>query len=153
MKKLLLTFAIVALSLVGFGQTYVSPSVSFYNGTGSFSQRTQATVEVGRTWDAFSLGLAGGVLDLTKQAKAYAEARATFTAFQKGKVSLSGTLGAGRIFDSPENFLTELGVTGGVAINKNVGVNLSAGKYFFNGTNSASQASYIGVGLQFSLND
>ena len=149
MKKVLLGMMLF-ISAASFGQTYVSGNVSFYNGTGNFDNKGMATVEVGKTWDVLSVGLAGGVTQFSN-GNVYLEARTGVTVFQKGRVSVAPNLGVGYVFDSNTKYLVEYGVTGSVSINKCCSMSLFAGSYHFNGGSAYSKATFTGIGFTHSF--
>ena len=149
MKKVLLVLMLF-ISAVSFSQTYVSGSVSIYNRTGNFDNKGMATVEVGKTWDVFSIGLAGGVTSFS-QGNAYLELRSSVKVFEKGKVSLSPNLGVGYVFDSNTDYLVEYGGTCNLSLNKNHAISLFAGVYHFNGTNAYNKATFTGVGYTYTF--
>jgi hypothetical protein len=154
MKKVMTLILCTMLALTGFSQWYISPSVSFYNGAGNFDQKGMATVEVGKTFeDVLSVGVAVGKTDFTSNSKVYTEARFTVNAITKGKISILGTLGAGYIFDSETNFLTEYGISGSYAVTKGWGVSLFTGKYNFNGGLTSSTATFVGVGVTLNFSE
>lgn len=147
MRKVL-TVVAVLLSMVSFSQTYVNGLFSYYDGTGTFGQKSMGTVEVGRTWDVLSVGVAGGVTSFTG-GNAYLEVRPSVTVFQKDRVSVSATLGAGYVFDSPTNLLVEVSGSGNLSLNKNWSLSLFAGKYRFNGKRVATTATFVGTGVTY----
>lgn len=152
MKKLMLILALVAATVVNAQNFYLSPSVSVFNGTGTFSEKAMPTLEIGRTFeDVFSAGVAVGRTSFHESGKYYVEFRPTLTVFSKGAFSASGTLGAGYIFDSPQNFLTEYCGTMSVKLSKLTSLSIFAGGYKFEGKDVSNKYTFVGTGLTFTL--
>ncbi len=151
MKKLIVMFALCAISALGYSQAYVSPSFSYYDGVGQFKDKAMLTLEVGKTInETLSVGVAGGVLNF-RDYTPYVELRPTVTVLSLNNVSLSGTLGVGYVFNQHENLLVELGTNLGYSFSDKFTWNLGAGLYKFNGENSASKATYVSTGFTYSL--
>ena len=153
MKKLILATCLCIYSVLGYSQFYVSPSFSYYNGTGEFKDKGMATLEVGKTFkETVSVGLAGGVLNF-RDYTPYAELR-TSTVFHSYKnISVAGVLGAGYVFqDSPQNLMVEYGGAVNIGLSNRYTLSISGGAYKFNGRSSASSTSYVGTGLTYSFN-
>ena len=150
MKKLLLLIALM-FSLSGFGQQkYVSGSFSYYDGGGSFNQQAMATVEVGTyIHDVATVGLAGGVTSFT--GNAYLEVRPSLMVWSSNQFSVSGTIGAGYVFNSTQSFLTEYCGTMTYTTPKGLGFSIFAGGYKFNGANDFSKYTFIGTGISYTL--
>ncbi len=150
MKKILFVLGIFA-SFGAFSQkNYVSANYSYYNGAGTFGQQSMVTLEVGRDFGGVSVGIAGGVTAFTN-GNAYVEARVSPTLWKSGRWSVSGTLGAGHILNSPEYLLTEYGASVNCLVSKSVTLNISSGAYNFNGKNVSSKYSYVGTGVSLAF--
>lgn len=150
MKKLVTILALVACMSVN-AQTYVSGSFSYYNGGGEFSQQAMATVEVGKTINnTLSLGVAGGVTAFSG-GNYYAEFRPSMILWSYKNFSVSGTLGAGYVFNSTKSFLTEYCGSMNYGISDNWSVSFFGGGYNFNGQSSASKYTFVGTGLTFTI--
>lgn len=111
----------------------ISPSV-FLNSPGSFKDKAMATVEVGKTWDPVSVGVAVGRMNFTKQPGVdtvwYLELRTTYNVLLKNDFFAGISFGTGHIFNAKESFLTEFSYNMGYSINQSVSVSLFQGLYF-----------------------
>lgn len=152
MKKWLLVL-IILLPHILRAQYYCSVMPAFYTGSGSITQRTTFDVEVGKQWDAFSLGLelgktnfeANGLRDTTF----YTEIRPNLNVFQQGKFTNTLTIGLGYIFNAHQNFLTEFTTGIEYSFNKNYAFNLYYGTYYFGGKESSSNQNFIGMSVTY----
>jgi hypothetical protein len=133
----------------GFCQTYISLAPSLTNTAGTIADKSNIAVEVGKQWDAFSVGLAFGKSTLSKvtgrDTSNYLEIRPNLNVFQQGKFTNTFTAGIGYIFQAEENLLTE--VTYGIeySLTENVHFNVNFGQFFYSGKESASNVSFFGV--------
>lgn len=150
MKKVALILAMM-VSLAASAQVYVSASFSHYNGGGNFNQQGMVTGEIGYTIQkTLSLGVAGGVTSFSNT-NPYLEFRPSVTLWSYRNFSVSGSLGAGYVFNTPENFLTEYCGTINWAFAGNLSASVFGGGYSFNGKQSASKYTFVGAGLTLSL--
>lgn len=148
MKKVILLAGIL-LSLTVGAQTYVSGSFSYYNGTGTFAQKSMGTIELGRVVkNVATLGLAVGKTNFSA-GKTYVEFRPSFMVWQNRGFYLSGTLGGGYIFDSPQDFLMEYCVNGGYNVSERWVVSIFAGAYKFDGKSLTSNYTFCGTGITY----
>ncbi len=73
----------------GFSQTYISLNPSLTNDAGTIPQKANLSLEIGRQWDVFSVGLDVGKTSLGKvsgrDTTAYLEIRPNLNIFQQGK--------------------------------------------------------------------
>lgn len=150
MKKVLTILAVLATTALS-AQYYVSGSFSVFNGTGTFCEKAMPTLEVGRSLDALSVGIAGGRTSFHESGKYYVELRPSLTVFSKGNFSAAGTIGVGYIFDSGQNFLTEYCGTMSYAFKRKWSASLFAGGYKFEGKNLSTKYTFIGTGLTYTL--
>lgn len=150
MKKLFIVSMVALSGLFCSAQNYVSGSLSYYNGSGTFCQQAMPTVELGVTVSKVSLGIAGGFTAFSK-GDFYTEFRVSPTIWEKGRFCISGSLGAGYVFNKANQLLTEYG--GGVAysLSNRLSVGLFAGKYYFSGKTVASSATFTGVSTTVSF--
>lgn len=151
MKKLLTILAVFLTLGVSAQQSYVSGSYSFYNSPGTFSQKSMGTLEVGRyVHNVATLGIAAGVTSFSG-GKAYVEFRPSLIVWSSNQFSLSGTLGAGYIFDSPQSFLSEYTGTASYSFKNNMSVSVFAGGYKFSGKRISSDYTFVGTGLTINI--
>ena len=150
MKKLFLISMIFMSGLFCSAQSYVSTSLSYYNGSGTFCQQAIPTVEVGVTFSKVSVGIANGFTSFN-DGSFYSELRVSPTLWEKGRWSVSGSLGAGYVFNKANQLLTEYGGGIGYSLSKAVSVGLFAGKYNFSGKTVSSSATFTGAAVTFSF--
>lgn len=128
---------------------YLTLSTSvFTNAIGTFNQKAFCSIEAGRTFGIFDMGLLFGRLNLAKSDSSwFAEILSTINVFSKGRFSEALTLGAGRIFNRKENFLTEITNSINFAPNNRMIITVYLGNYFFDGKLSTSKAQFMGLSL------
>ena len=134
-------------------QTYVSLAPSITNDVGTFVQKSNVAVEVGRQWDVFSLGLDFGKTSMGKvqgrDTTAYLELRPNLNIFQQGKFTNTFTAGIGYIFNAKNNLMTELTTGIEYALNGQFHFNVFFGQYYYSGKMSASTVTFFGVSGMF----
>jgi len=154
MKKLL-TIILVLVSISCYSQPYVSFSPSLFTNAGNLKQRFSPTIEVGKQWDAFSLGFDVGRLNVTKQKSIdttyYFEVRPNLNVFQQGLFTNTLTIGVGYIFNASENIMTELTTGIEYTPNKRWSYNIFVGTYYNSGPNSASNNNFFGLSIMYYL--
>lgn len=130
-------------------QTYISFAPSLTNTAGTIVEKSNIAIEVGKQWDAFSLGVAFGKTTLSKvtgrDTSNYFEIRPNLNVFQQGKFTNTFTAGIGYIFQAKENLLTE--VTYGIeySLTQKLHFNANFGQFFYSGRESASNVSFFGI--------
>ena len=153
MKKKLLTFLLSITIQFSFAQTYISLVPSLTNSAGTILEKANVSVEVGRQWDVFSLGIDVGKTSLGKidgrDTTAYIELRPNLNVFQQGKFTNTFTAGIGYVFNSRLNLMTEL--TSGIeyAFNSRLHFNVMFGQYFYSGKADASDVTFFGASAMF----
>lgn len=131
------------------GQTYISLAPSLTNTPGTYAEKSNIAIEVGRQWDVFSMGLDIGKTSMGKvtgrDTTAYLELRPNLNVFQQGKFTNTFTAGIGYIFNAKESLMTEL--TSGIeyAHNEQLHLNIFFGQYFYSGRYSASNVTFFGI--------
>jgi hypothetical protein len=136
-------------------QTYISIAPCITNTPGTFSEKTNIALEVGRQWDVFSMGLDLGKTSFGpmngKDTSVYLELRPNLNIFQQGKFTNTFTAGIGYIFNSTQNLMTEL--TSGIEYNytDKIHFNIYFGQYFYSGKTDASNATFFGISAMFYL--
>lgn len=137
--------------------TYLSlGNAVFINTTGTVNQKAFMTLEVGRTFGIFDLGLVIGRLNLASAAPGpdsswFAEVLPTINVFSKGRFSEAFTLGVGRIFNRKENFLTEITNSINFAPNNRFIITVYQGNYAFDGKFSTTHASFMGLSFTYNF--
>ncbi len=136
-------------------QTYLSFVPSLTNSAGTLAEKANLSFEAGRQWDVFSLGADIGKTSLGKNdgrdTTIYVEVRPNLNIFQEGKFTNTLTPGIGLIFNSKENFMTEL--TSGIeyAYSPNWHLNIYFGQYYYSGRSSASNVTFFGLSIMYFL--
>lgn len=138
-----------------YGYLTLSSSV-FTNAIGTFNQKVFFSAEGGRSFGIFDIGLAVGRLNVVKADKGldsnwFAEILPTINVFSKGRFSEALTLGAGRIFNRKENFLTEVTNSINFGVNNRTVITVYQGNYFFDGKLSTSRAQFMGLSVTFNF--
>lgn len=151
--QLFLSIVFLSLSIQGEAQTYLSLNPSLSNQAGSFADKSNLAIEVGRQWDVFSLGLIAGKNSLAKpvghDTTTYVELRPNLNVFQQGKFTNTFTAGIGYIFNAKENLLTE--VTSGIeyAFSPQIHFNIVFGQYYYSGRYSDSNSTFFGISCMY----
>ncbi len=149
-----LAFLMVAATY-STAQTYLSFVPSLTNSAGTLAEKANLSFEAGRQWDVFSLGADVGKTSLGKNdgrdTTVYLEVRPNLNIFQEGKFTNTLTPGIGVIFNSKENFMTEL--TSGIeyAYSPNWHLNIYFGQYYYSGRVSASNVTFFGLSIMYFL--
>ena len=137
--------------------TYLSLGSSVYtNAIGSFDQKVFMSAEVGRSFGIFDIGVAVGRLNFVKAGDGldsnwFVEVVPTINVFSKGRFSEALSLGAGRIFNRKENFLTEITNSINFAANDKFIITVFQGNYFFDGRLSTSHAQFMGLSMTYNF--
>jgi hypothetical protein len=130
-------------------QTYISLAPNITNDAGTFAEKANVAIELGRQWDVFSLGLDYGKTTLAKMhgkdTSNYLEIRPNLNIFQEGKFVNTFTAGIGYIFGARESLMTEL--TSGIeyTANDHIHINVYFGQYYYSGRYAASSVTFFGV--------
>lgn len=134
---------------------YITVNANTYvNTTGSFRKRFSPSVEVGRTYGIFDIGLAAGKLNIAgsgSDTTSFLEFRPTINVFSKGRFSESLFLGAGYVFNAKERMLTEICNNINFNISEKVAVSVAQAYIFFDGVNSHRNSQYMGFNLTYNL--
>jgi hypothetical protein len=146
----IITLALCSLySSSARAQTYISLAPNITNDAGTFAEKANVAIELGRQWDVFSLGLDYGKTTLArmrgKDTSNYLEIRPNLNIFQEGKFVNTFTAGIGYIFGAQENLMTEL--TSGIeyTANDHIHINVYFGQYYYSGRYAASNVTFFGV--------
>jgi len=161
MKFTLLVLLCFGISLSVFSQerekeahyNYFSIGTSVYTNTpGTFKQKVFNTIEGGRTFGIFDIGLTLGRLNLMHSDTSwFAEVLPTINVFSKGRFSEAFTLGAGYVINAKENFLTEITNSINFAPTNQIVISVFQGNYFFDGKYSTSKAQFMGLSLTYNF--
>lgn len=153
MRYLLLTAIFLCLRLICAGQTYVALAPSINNQAGSFPEKINLNLEVGRQWDVFSLGIVLGKNSLANggspDTTTFVELRPNLNIFQQGKFTNTFTAGIGYTFNSQESLLTELTYGIEYAYTNQLHLNIYFGQYYFSGRYSDSNSTFFGLSFVY----
>ncbi|HWZ04936.1 MAG TPA: hypothetical protein VNX40_15070 [Mucilaginibacter sp.] len=133
---------------------YISANTNiFVNTKGGAAKRFSPTVEFGRTYGIFDIGLGIGKLNMLKgnDTARYIELRPTINVFSKGRFAESLCLGAGYVISAKQGLMSE--ICNGINFNVSTtfAIAMVQGYVFFDGTNSNRTAQYIGVNLTYNF--
>lgn len=133
---------------------YLSANTNvFVNTKGGAAKRFSPSVEVGRTYGIFDIGLATGKLnELSGNDTArYIELRPTINVFSKGRFAESLCLGAGYVLSAKQGLMSE--ICNGINFNVSTtfAIAMVQGYVFFDGTNSNRTGQYIGINLTYNF--
>ncbi|MFI5196163.1 MAG: hypothetical protein ACHQD8_03670 [Chitinophagales bacterium] len=151
MKQLFLSVFFAAITLCCNAQSYICFAPSITNSPGTLAEKANLSIEVGRQWDVFSLGLDMGMTTLGKvdgrDTAFYFEARPNLNIFQVGKFTNTFTPGIGVIFNAEENLMTEL--TYGIEYTWTplIHINMVFGQYYYSGRKTASSVTFFGISI------
>lgn len=161
MKLALLVFLCCGITVTSFSQerekeahyNYLSMATSVYTNTpGTFKQKVFNTIEGGRTFGIFDIGLTLGRLNLLHSDTSwFAEALPTINVFSKGRFSEAFTLGAGYVINAKGNFLTEITNSINFAPTNGIVISVYQGNYFFDGKYSTSKAQFMGLSFTYNF--
>ena len=149
MYKVLLFF--IFLSYNSIAQTYIAIEPSISNIPGTFKGKSNFSLEVGKQWDVFSLGLAVGktTLESTRQDTCtYFEIRPNLNIFQVGKFTNTFTSGIGYV-NSKQSLLTELTYGIEYSYTEQIHLNIMFGQYYYSGLTTASTETFFGVSIMY----
>jgi hypothetical protein len=134
---------------------YISVSTdAFVNTIGNFGKRFSPSVEFGRTYGIFDIGVAGGRLNSLRDGidtTYFLEVRPTINIFSKGRFSEALCLGGGYVFNAQQSFMTEICNSINFNISETVSLSVLQGYYFFDGAASNHSAQYMGLNITYNL--
>ena len=151
MKNTLSILFLLAIAFADPAQTYLQLEPALTNSPGTISSKANVCLELGRQWEVFSLGADIGKTTFEKtvgrDTSLYLELRPNLNIFQEGKFTNTLTPGIGFIFNSKENFMTEL--TNGIEYSYSplLHINIFFGQYFYSGLYSASNTTFYGISV------
>lgn len=160
LPKILLCFCLLSVLKVQAqndtskrAQTYMQVYYSLTNTAGTLGGKSNLSVEVGKQWNVFSLGVDVGKTTLERitgrDTSFYFEVRPNLNIFQQGKFTNTLTVGVGYIIGAPNNFLTEL--TSGIeySATDRLHLNINFGQFYYSGRYTASSATFFGVSASY----
>jgi len=151
-NRILLLITLLAC-LRSHAQTYVSLASSISNQAGTFGDKLNLGLEVGRQWDVFSVGVVVAKNSLAaasgRDTTTYFELRPNLNVFQQGKFTNTFTAGIGYILNAKENLLTELTYGIEYAYKPQMHFNVYFGQYYYSGRYSDSNSSFFGFSCMY----
>jgi hypothetical protein len=134
---------------------YISGNMNvFVNTKGSIAQRISPSIEFGRTYGIFDIGLATGRLNSLKgssDTSTYLEFRPTINIFSKGRFAESLCLGAGYIFGAKQGLMTEICNGINFNISEYLAIAVLQGYIFIDGSNSNRSTQYMGINVTYNF--
>jgi hypothetical protein len=152
MRVLLVVLFLSGLQFICSGQTYIMLAPSISNQAGTFPEKINLNLEVGRQWDVFSLGLVVGTNSLAKSSPdttTFFELRPNLNVFQQGKFTNTFTAGIGYIINAKESLLTELTYGIEYAHTPQIHFNVYFGQYYYSGRYSDSNSTFFGFSCMY----
>lgn len=151
--RILLSVLVVTANTTSWAQTYISLAPSISNQAGTFADKMNLGVEVGRQWDVFSAGIVIAKNSLQKavgqDTTTYFELRPNLNVFQQGKFTNTFTAGIGYILNAKENLLTELTYGIEYAYSSQIHFNVYFGQYYYSGRYSDSNSTFFGISCMY----
>jgi hypothetical protein len=134
---------------------YMSANANvFVNTRGGAAKRFSPSVEFGKTYGIFDIGLATGRLnsiapggDTTR----FLEFRPTINIFSKGRFAEGLCLGGGYVFNAKQGLMTEVCNSINFNITEIWAIAVIQGYYYFDGTNSSRGTQYMGFNLTYNF--
>jgi hypothetical protein len=134
---------------------YISASTNvFVNTRGGVAKRFSPSVEFGRTYGIFDIGLATGRLNSLSSGgdtTRFLEFRPTINIFSKGRFAEALCLGGGYVLKAKQGLMTEICNSINFNISETVAVAVLQGYYFFDGTNSSRSTQYMGFSFTYNF--
>ncbi len=134
-------------------QTYLQFYYSLTNTAGSLAGKSNLSLEAGKQWDVFSLGLDIGKTTLDpahgRDTSIYLEIRPNLNVFQQGRFTNTITVGVGYVFAAQNNFLTEL--TSGIeySATERLHLNVNFGQFYYSGRLTAFSNTFFGLSASY----
>ena len=172
MKLFLFMLSFVIFSLVNaqdsnhISQTYISIQPAFYSAFNGGSlqanslKRTTFDIEIGKQWDAISLGVDLGKTSLEKTSryydsntapigKWYLELKPNLNVFRQDKFTNTVTIGFGYVFNSNQNIMNEFSTGIEYDASTHWAYNIIYGTYYFTGNNMSTNQNYFGFSIVY----
>jgi hypothetical protein len=127
---------------------------AFVNTRGGFAKRFSPSIEFGRTYGIFDIGLSTGMLSSLSSiadTARFVEFRPTINIFSKGRFAEGLCLGGGYVFGAKQGLMTEICNSINFNISTILAVAVVQGYFFFDGTNSSRNTQYMGFTLTYNF--
>lgn len=134
-------------------QVYLQLYYSLTNTPGTLGGKSNLSLELGKQWDVFSMGVDVGKTTLEaihgRDTSFYLEVRPNLNIFQQGRFTNTLTVGIGYVFAAPNNLLTEL--TSGIeySANEHLHLNANFGQFYYSGRYTASSVTFFGLSASY----
>ncbi|QQL49949.1 hypothetical protein [Mucilaginibacter ginkgonis] len=129
-------------------------TTAFVNTKGSFANRFVPSIEFGRTYGIFDIGMATGktnTLANGSDTTHFIELRPTINIFSKGRFAEGLCLGAGYIFGAKQALMTEICNSINFNLTEIFALAIVQGYEFFDGTNSNTNRQYMGFTFTYNF--
>ena len=146
MKKAL--FLILLSTQFLFSQKYIQTYQGFENNAGTTFQKFTYSIEFGKQYNVFSLGLNFGKIEKFS----FSEIKSNLNVFEQGKFTNTLTFGLGYVINSNTNLLTELSSGIEYSNSENIHFNIQFGQYYFSGNTNSYNTTFIGVSTIYFFN-
>jgi hypothetical protein len=126
----------------------------FVNTKGGAAKRFSPSVEYGKTYGIFDIGLATGRLNSFSSGgdtSRFLEFRPTINIFSKGRFAEGLCLGGGYVFKAKQGLMTEICNSINFNISETWALAVLQGYYFFDGTNSSRNTQYMGFNVTYNF--
>jgi len=135
-----------------FSQIYLTFTPSVTTIPGTILDKSNLSLELGKQWDVFSLGIVGGKTSLStakKDTTSYLEIRSNLNVFQQGKFTNTFTVGIGYIPNAHNDFMTEVTYTIEYSMTEQIHLNILAGQYLYSGLKTSGSEPFIGISFTY----
>ncbi|MEO8884750.1 MAG: hypothetical protein ABI367_01730 [Mucilaginibacter sp.] len=132
---------------------YITTGANFFvSAKGGVAERFIPSIEVGKTYGIFDIGVASGQFSTTRtDTTHFFEFRPTINIFSKGRFSEGLCLGVGYVAGAKQALVTEICNSINFNISEKLEVAILQGFYYFDGTNSSRNMQYMGLNLTYNL--
>jgi hypothetical protein len=134
---------------------YIAGNINvFVNTRGGAAKRFSPSVEFGRTYGIFDIGLATGRLNSISKGgdtTRFVEFRPTINIFSKGRFAEALCLGGGYVFKAKQGLMTEVCNSINFNITEIWAIAVVQGYYYFDGTNNSRGTQYMGFNLTYNF--
>ncbi len=128
-------------------QKYFQVYQNFLNTTGSPYEKINYSLEYGKQWDVYSIGINVGKINNF----AFTEVKSNLNVFQQGKFTNTLTFGLGYIVNSTTNLLTEMSSGIEYSYSNKIHFNVQFGQYYFSGNSNSNNTTFFGISTIYFL--
>ena len=119
---------------------------------GKILKKTNSSIEVGKQWDVFSLGIVAGesrLNELSDLSTTYSEIRSHLNIFQQGKFANIFTIGTGYVADQDHTMLLEIDYSMEYLLSDQFHISINAGQYFYSGNLNNTNETFVGLSIKY----